>query len=391
MSNKIAYFDCFSGISGDMTLGAFISLGVPVSFIKEKIAESLIDKKYFDIEAVDKKINGILAKSVNVKALEDNEKRDFSFIKSLIEKSLLSDFVKKKSILAFEKIAKAESHIHGTNLLKTHFHELGGIDAIVDIVGSMLCVEYLQIEKIYASKIPIGSGFISCMHGILPCPAPATLEILKDIPVYGSDIPFELTTPTGAVIISALADSFGEYPEMLIKTVGYGAGKKAFKKFPNLLRIVLGEASFENYLKKENIFVIEASIDNMNPELYGSLMEKLFENNALDVCFIPVYMKKNRPGIIVKVLSKKNTKDSIIKTILYETTSIGVRYYEAKREILKREEAFIKTKFGRIKAKKITEIDGSIRISPEYEECKKIAKKLNIPIIKIYNKINKLL
>ncbi len=378
---KTAYFDCFAGISGDMTLGAFISLGVPIKFIKEKIAASLLNEKSFDIKAVDKKVSSISVKSVTVKVLEDKEERNLALIKSLIEKSSLSAFVKEKSILAFKKIAEAESYIHGEKIENIHFHELGGIDAIVDIVGTMLCVEYLEIEKVCASKIKIGTGFIKCAHGTLPAPSPAAMEILKNIPVIGSDIPIELTTPTGAAIIASLAESFGPYPEMIIKKTGYGAGKNKINDFPNLLRIVIGETSEENI---EDIFIIKTTIDNMTGELFENLMEKLFENGALDVCFIPVYMKKNRPGIIVEILSKKDKKEALINTLFQESSSIGIRYYKARREVLKREETIIKTKFGDIKAKKITEKNGRERISPEYEECRRKANELNVPIKLIY-------
>ncbi|UCD32270.1 MAG: LarC family nickel insertion protein, partial [Desulfobacterales bacterium] len=232
----LAYFDCFSGISGDMTLGAFIDLGVPVGFLADSLAE--IPLTGFDLAVSDLSRNGITAKSVQVHTQDDRTSRDYSTIVSLIEKSPLPRKVKEKSIDIFDRIAEAEAAIHGCSKNEVHFHEVGAVDAIVDIVGTALCVNYLGIEKVVSSRIPLGTGFATCRHGTLPVPVPATLGILKGVPVYGTGIPHELVTPTGAAIIVSLADSFAAIPEMIVEKTGYGAGKRDLEPIPNLLRIV---------------------------------------------------------------------------------------------------------------------------------------------------------
>jgi hypothetical protein len=268
------------------------------------------------------------------------------------------------------------------------------VDAIADIVGTALCLEFLDIETIAASKIPLGNGFVKCRHGLLPIPAPATLAILKDVPVYGTEIPFELVTPTGAAIVTALSRSFGKMKDMVIQKVGYGAGTYPLESAPNLLRIILGRepagpeelhANFET----DTIWVIETSIDDMNPEVLGFTMERLFAKGALDVCLFPVYMKKNRPGTVLQVLCHPDRKDEIVGCILAETTSLGVRYYESRRQKLKREKVLIETSFGPVQVKKIRDPSGRARIVPEYEICREIALARKIPIQQVYETIIK--
>lgn len=384
----IAYFDCFSGISGDMTLGAFIDLGVPVKWLTETLRS--IPLTGFDIAVSSVSRHGITAKSVHVYSEDDAESRDYTKIRSLIEKSALSVMVKKKSLKIFERLANAESKIHGCPAEKVHFHELGGIDAIADIVGAALCIEHLGIKRITASSLPLGTGFVSCGHGTLPVPSPATLEILKGIPVFGSGIACELVTPTGAAIIATLAESYGPMPDMAIEKTGYGAGKQEIESKPNLLRIIAGTPkNHQTDCQKETVVMIETCIDDMNPEIFGFVMDRLFEDGALDVYWIPVFMKKNRPGTIMQVLCRKSQKEAIINRILSETTSSGLRYYDVERALLAREEIIVKTGYGMIKAKRITDLTGGMRIVPEYEVCKKIALEKNIPIRIVYDIIIK--
>ena len=383
----IAYFDCFSGISGDMTLGAFIDLGVPVKWLKDTLRS--IPLPGFDIAVSSVSRHGITAKSVHVYSEDNAGSRDYTEIRSLIEKSALSVLVKEKSLKIFERLANAESKIHGCPAEKVHFHEVGGIDAIADIVGAALCIEYLGIKRITASSLPLGAGFVSCRHGTLPVPSPATLEILKGIPIFGSGIACELVTPTGAAIIATLAESYGPMPDMTIEKTGYGAGKKDIESKPNLLRIIAGTPqNHQTGCQKETIVMIETCIDDMSPEIFGFVMDRLFEDGALDVYWIPVFMKKNRPGTMMQVLCRKSQKQAIINRILSETTSSGVRYYDVERAILAREEIIVKTGYGMIKAKRITDLTGGIRIVPEYEVCKKIALEKNIPIRIVYDTIN---
>ena len=256
--------------------------------------------------------------------------------------------IKQRIIRIFRTIEEVEGQIHHHPPEKVHFHEVGGIDALVDIVGTVLCVDYLKIDSIIASPIPVGKGFVDCQHGVLPIPAPATLAILKGIPVHGTKIPYELVTPTGAAIIATLAESFEEMPNMIIDKIGYGAGKRELKSQPNLLRIILG-AQITNLEKgigeyqADQIVILETCIDDMNPEVFGFLMERLFENGALDVCWIPIFMKKNRPGTMVQVLCPENCREVLMACILSESSSLGVRYYHAKRRMLGRERIMVET------------------------------------------------
>ncbi|MGB5992055.1 MAG: nickel pincer cofactor biosynthesis protein LarC [Desulfobacterales bacterium] len=388
----IAYFDCFSGISGDMTLGAFFDLGVPVEWLQDRLETLPLTGFEVLVETVFR--NGIQAKSVEVRVKDDTTSRHYEDITSIIEKSPLSPEVKQRSLDIFERIADAEALIHGCPREKVHFHEVGGIDALVDIVGTALCVDYLEIDTIIASQIPVGSGFVTCQHGILPVPAPATLAILKGVPIYGTKIPHELVTPTGAAIIATLAESFEEMPDMIIEKIGYGAGKRELESQPNLLRIILGTEITNSekgvgVYQTDQIVIIETCIDDMNPEVFGFLMERLFEKGALDVYWIPIFMKKNRPGTMVQVLCPEDCREVLMACILSESSSLGVRYYHAKRRMLGRERIMVKTVYGEIAVKRIAELDGSSRIVPEYEICKKIALEKNLPIRVVYDTILK--
>jgi len=378
----IAYFDCFSGISGDMTLGAFIDLGVPVNWLKDRLEK--IPLSGFDLSVATVSRNGIQAKSVDVRVIDEAHSRNYAQIISMIEKSYLSPNIQQMSLDIFERIADAEAAIHGCPKEKVHFHEVGGIDSVVDIVGTALCVDYLGITRIISSKIPLGRGFVSCQHGTLPVPAPATLGILKGVPVYGTQISQELVTPTGAAIVVALAESFEEIPDMIIEKTGYGAGKRELKPIPNLLRIITGKAFAH---QKDTIAVVETCIDDMNPEVFGFLMDRLFEKGALDVYWIPIFMKKNRPGTMVQVLCPEDCREIVIDCVLSETTSLGVRYYDAKRRVLDRESVLMETAYGEITVKRIVAPNGSIRLAPEYEACRKIALEKNIPIRIVYDTI----
>jgi hypothetical protein len=287
-------------------------------------------------------------------------------------------------------LARAEAGIHGCALDDVNFHGVGGIDAIVDIVGTALCLEKLEINGVTSSQIPVGSGFVDCQHGRLPVPAPATIAILKDIPVYGTDTAAELVTPTGAAIITCLAESYGQLPPMRVKKIGYGAGQRELSDRPNLLRIIAGiPAESSTGLQTDQIVILETCIDDMNPEFFGFMMERLFADGALDVYWLPVHMKKNRPGTLVQVLCEEANRDRCIQRLLSESTSLGVRYYRAARKLLAREAVTIQSTFGKIQVKRITDPQGGERLVPEYEACKEIALKRNIPLRVIYETIIK--
>jgi pyridinium-3,5-bisthiocarboxylic acid mononucleotide nickel chelatase len=387
----IAYFDMFSGISGDMSLGAFIDLGVPVEWIEQKLADVL---QGFKIQTNIVEKSHLKATDVVVDIIEqDKYSRNYIDIKKLIQASSLPEKVITNSLSAFEKIAMAESHIHNKKIDTIHFHEVGGIDSMVDIIGSFLCIEYLEIKKVYASYIPLGSGSIKCSHGDIPVPVPATLAILKDIPVKPSCAATEIVTPTGAAIISTLASSFGVMPSMTLKKTGYGSGKRETgTHLPNLLRIILGkplepEKEKKTSILQERIYVAKTNVDDMNPEISGFLMELLLKKSALDVCYIPVQMKKNRPGIQIEVLCKKKDLDNIIDIILTHTTSIGVRHHKCERSYLLRQKAFVKTRFGKLQVKKIINPDNRVRFVPEYEAAKEMAIKKQMALKDVYNQI----
>ncbi len=388
----LAYFDCFSGISGDMTLGALIDLGVPLKYLEVRL--NSIPLTNFDITVTPVHRNGIRAMSVVVGMYDDQTARNYADIRSLIENCPLSERIKSTSLQIFKKLAESEAHIHSCATEEVHFHEVGGIDAIVDIVGTAICLDYLGIKSIRASHIPLGKGFVTCSHGKLPVPAPATLDILKGIPAYGTDIPHELVTPTGAAIIVTLAEGFGAMPDMTPSGIGYGAGQRELEAGPNLLRIITGTESetatgSPTELQEDHIAILESCIDDMNPELFGYLMDRLLADGALDVYWIPVYMKKNRPGTMLQVLCRPDDKDSLIYRILSETTTLGVRYYKSSRCLLWRDQMEVKTSYGNIPVKRIKDPQGNIRIVPEYDVCEKIAREQDIPLRIVYDIITR--
>ncbi len=388
----LAYFDCFSGISGDMTLGALIDLGVPLKYLEDRL--NSIPLTDFNLTVTPVHRNGIRAMSVIVGMVDDQTARNFSDIRSLIVNCPLSERIKSTSLQIFKRLAASEAHIHSCSTEEVHFHEVGGIDAIVDIVGTAICLDYLGIERIIASHIPLGKGFVTCSHGKLPVPAPATLDILKGVPVYGTDIPHELVTPTGAAIIVTLAEGFGDMPDMTTTDIGYGAGQRELEAGPNLLRIITGTESetatgSSAEILEDRISILETCIDDMNPELFGYLMDRLFADGALDVYWIPIYMKKNRPGTMLEVLCHPDDKESLIRRILSETTTLGVRYYESRRCLLWRDRFEVKTTYGDIPVKRIKDLQGNIRIVPEYDVCEKIAREQNIPLRIVYDTITR--
>ena len=384
---KLLYFDCFSGISGDMILGALAELGVPLSYLKEQIAG--LPLSGFDIEAAHVTDNGIKACKVTVTA-EEGHPRNYRQISALILESPLADEVKRTSLAIFDRIAEAESTIHGCAKDDVHFHEVGGVDAIVDIVGTCLGMAYLNAEKVVASPLPLGHGWVQCQHGTLPVPAPATLEILKGVPVYDGNQALELVTPTGAAIIATIAAQFGPMPDIRIEASGYGAGTHVLKAQPNVLRVILGQAADAVEAGvTEALVMVETTIDDMNPEFFGHLMERLFADGALDVVWIPVHMKKNRPGTLVQVLCTPPQRNGVVNCIFEETTSLGVRFYDVQRRALPRRAIMVQTEFGAIAAKAVTEPGGARRIVPEFEVCRKIAKARGLPLRTVYETIQR--
>ena len=316
----------------------------------------------------------------------EHHNRNLKHIEGIINSSDLKDKVKKLSLNIFMRVAEAEAKVHGKSLYEVHFHEVGAIDSIVDIVGAAICLDYLNVDKIMGSPVQVGGGFVKCAHGIMPVPAPATAEILKNIPINTGIVQFETTTPTGAAILAANVKEFTPKIDFSIKKIAYGIGHKDLE-IPNVLRVYLGEE--EKSEKIEEQYILETNIDDMNPELYGYVEEKLFEAGALDVYKTPIVMKKGRPAIKLSILVDEIWEKDVLDIIFEETTSIGVRKYKVEKIMLNREFSKVKTEYGDITIKKSYYKGKLVKYKPEYEECKIIAKEKNISIDKVYKAVYK--
>jgi hypothetical protein len=384
---KVAYIDCFSGISGDMFLGAILDAGFPFERLKGMVMELPLDG--FDIRVKKEKRHGIQGSRLMVVVDNSAQKeRSFKQIIEIIDRSKLHENVKEKCKDVFFILARAEGKIHGCEPENIHFHEIGAVDSIVDIVGSVYAIEDMGINKIYCSSIPLGGGFVSSRHGRLPVPAPATLEILKGIPVYGTGIMSELVTPTGGALLRGLVHEFGSMPPMSIDSVGYGVGARELPERPNLLRLFIGRQTQEKSI--ETILTLETNLDDVQAEWMGFLMERLFQAGALDVIFFPVHMKKNRPGVMLQVMANPQDKDKLMDLIFNETTTLGIRFNYLIRKVLPRTVEQISSPWGLIKVKRVQRPDGSSWIVPEYDECRRIAVKKGIPLREIYSWISSL-
>jgi len=372
---NIAYFDCFSGISGDMILGAFLDLGLPQKLLRKTLSQLPLPELRLIIQREERKGLTGCALKVQGKKKEGID-RTYKSIKQLIEKSRVEARIKEDSLTILKRLAQVESRIHGIQMEEVHFHEIGALDTIVDIVGAALAFHYFQIEECVSSPLPLGQGWIQSSHGPLPLPAPATLALLKEAAVIPSDLDLELVTPTGAAILSYYVRSFGPPPAMTLKAVGYGLGRTHLSDRPNALRVWLGEKS--TGWKKEKLIILETNIDDMNPQWYDHLMEHLFEAGALDCLLIPCQMKKNRPAVLIQVLSKPETQAQLQDILLKETTTLGVRSYEVDRLALPRTIQSIKTPWGMVRIKKITR-PGHTRkdaedYSIEYDDLRKLVR-----------------
>jgi hypothetical protein len=375
---RIAYFDCFAGISGDMVLGALIDLGFPVEKLREELQK--IPLPPFTIETAREKRHELSGIKVNI-ALQDSRGLSLSFkeIEELIEHSSLSPRVKEMSHRIFQRVAEAEAQVHGQAIADIHFHEMGAIDSIADIVGTSIGIDYLRIDEIFSSPLPFTRGFIQCQHGTLPCPGPATLELLKGVPMYGMDIEKEIVTPTGAAIISTLSKGYSPMPALRLEKIGYGAGSFKLGKIPNLLRIVLGEGDNTAY-EEDRAVVIEAHIDDMNPEFFDYLVERLSEKGAFDVSLSSLQMKKNRPGVLLRVISSPDKFHEHKEILFHHSTTTGIRYHEVKRIKLRRRVTKVETPFGTIRVKIIEGLNRKTLIHPEYDDLKKIANEQGISL-----------
>jgi uncharacterized protein (TIGR00299 family) protein len=387
---KILYFDCPMGISGDMFLGALIDLGVDIKEIVAGLATLPLDMNNpdnrFDVSATRVRRHSITGTTFRVKFAHSHHHRTYRDIKGLIKASGLKKGAKDLSLAIFRTIAEAEARIHGIKADEVHFHEIGAMDSIVDIIGAAIALDSLGIDRFIASPIALGSGWAKTMHGTIPIPAPATLEILKGVPTLSGSAPFELTTPTGAAIVKTVADSFGPMPPMVIEKTGYGAGKKDFKDAANLLRLIIGSGADNeprNERQAQSLVVLETNIDDQTPQLSGYMMDVLLEAGALDVYITPIQMKKNRPGILLTVLASQQDGDALVDIIFKESFAIGVRSYPVERRCLDRRIEKVRTRWGVVRVK-IASLNGVIlNRQPEYEDCKSLAEKKGVPLKKV--------
>ncbi len=374
---KVAYLDCPTGISGNMLLAALLDAGLSLSYLKKELRKLGVISYKLQVKNVTKK--GFKAKHFNV-IISDKKSRTIGDIYRIINKSKLKNSVKKLSLSIFKKLFEAESNVHGGKV--HHLHEVGAIDAIVDIVGAAIGFDKLGISEVYCSPLPYGHGQIKSSHGLLPNPAPATLKLLAGVPVYKKDIKAELVTPTGAAVITTLAKSFKEMPKFELKRTGLGAGTFDLPE-ANIMRLFIGEAAV-NY-SEDLVLSIEANIDNMNPELYEHAIAALMKAGALDAYISQIKMKKNRPGVMLTALADVKDKDKVLDKIFSETTTLGVRTYLVKREKLDRFQKQVKTKYGKVMVK-IGKVGNAIKnISPEYEDCVRISRIKNVPLKMVYD------
>lgn len=406
---RVLYYDCFSGISGDMHLGAMLDLGVDSDYLKEELSKLSLDAEFsLDIQQACKM--GISGTKVDVKLTpqahenhhapqsgwhvhphshshEHHHHRTYATIEGLIQKSALSDAIKERSLKMFWCVAVAEGKIHGKEPHEVAFHEVGAVDSIVDIVGSAICLEALHVNKIIASKIELGGGFVQCAHGILPIPAPATLEILKNVPVTLGRVPSETTTPTGAAIIKANVDLYEEKTSLIIEKIGYGIGHKDFA-IPNVLRVFLGEIE-EDVINIPEEIVLETNIDDMSPEILAYVQERLFDVGVKDVYTTAITTKKNRLGVKLSVLVSLEKEAKAIEIIFAETSSIGLRRSTVQKIALDREIKTVSTPYGEMSVKCAFTHGKLLKYKAEYEECKHAALHYKVPISRVYDSVAK--
>ena len=379
---KILYFDCFAGIAGDMTVAALLELGLPIETLREGLAALPLSGYSLESSRVDR--HGIAGTSFKVTLLQqDQPHRHYYGIADMIEAAPLKPRVKELAQRIFRRLAEAEASVHGVTLERVHFHEVGAVDSIVDIVGTAIGLDHLRIDKIYASPLPFGRGFVQTAHGRLPVPAPATAFLMQGIPLAGDIGEGERVTPTGAAIIAALAEGFGHPPAMKTERIGYGAGEKDFQELPNLLRLVLGEAT--ETADPEEVLVIETHVDDMSPEIFGYLMERLLEEGALDVTFSPLQMKKNRPATRLTVIANQRDLEKLSGIVLSESTAIGLRYYPVRRITLGRSIEVRNTSLGSVRVKVL---EGG-RVAPEFDSCRQIAIARSLPLIEVYRTVER--
>lgn len=392
---KILYYDCFAGISGDMNLGAMIDLGVDPEVLREALRKIEIGSYEIQVKRDQRrgifgtKLDVILPSGEGAPAAHGHGHRSFKEIAGLIEKSNFSEGVKSTSLNIFVKIARAEAKIHGHSIDEVHFHEVGAIDSIVDVVGAAICFEVLNVDKIISSPVQVGGGFVKCAHGMLPVPAPATAEILTGIPIRSGLVPFETTTPTGAAILAATAGRFADRVDFTPLKIGYGIGQRD-TDVPNVLRVFLGEMEDEEQdldVELKEACLMECNIDDMNPELYEGIVERLFEKGALDVYLTPIIMKKSRPAVKISILCDADHRRGIEEVLWLQTSTFGLRVNKIAKLILRRDVSTVKTKYGVLSVKNAYLRGERIKWKLEYEDAKRLAREKGVSIKAIYDSL----
>jgi uncharacterized protein (TIGR00299 family) protein len=378
---RIAHGDLIAGISGDMFVAALLDLGLPLSTLQAELKK--IPTLKFHHRTDNKRCHGVRAKRFWVLDKTHKDERSWREIQLLIKRSALAPEVKERIVEVFGRLAHAEGKVHGVAADRVRFHEVGATDSIVDIAAAAIGVHHFKITSFSFSPAPLGRGLTMGRHGPLPLPGPATLELLKGIPVEGTDLAAETVTPTGAAIIATFGKQFGAPPPMTIERIGYGAGDREFPGRPNILRIIIGQSTYA--VQHEEMVVLETNIDDMNPELYDYVMERLFQARARDVFLTSIQMKKNRPATMLSVIAEPSRKETVAEILFRETSTAGIRYYPVRRMILKRESKTVNTRFGTVRVKIIEQPDGTRRATPEYEDLKRIAARKKMPLKLLYD------
>ncbi len=374
---KTLYFDCFAGASGDMILGALVAAGVEPGFLREELSLLRVEGFSIDFETVNR--SGLSATYARVDTVHEHKHRHLSDIKQIIEGSGLPESVKQRAVQIFTRLAEAEARVHNEPVDHVHFHEVGALDAIVDVVGAAICFDALQIDRFICSPIHVGSGMVKMAHGQFPIPPPAVTELLKGVPFYATDIKGELLTPTGAAIITTVCHEYGPIPQMSTEATGYGAGTREYQDFPNVLRVLLGETE-DTSATDERLWMLETNLDDASPQIVGHVMDRVLELGALDCFFTPVQMKKNRPGVLLSALCRRKEKDAVMKLLFMETTTLGVRSYEVTRRALQRSIVRVETQYGPIDVK-VAHLEGRVvNEMPEFEQCRQAAASANVPL-----------
>jgi uncharacterized protein (TIGR00299 family) protein len=374
---KTLYFDCFAGASGDMILGAMVAAGVDPNFLRQQLSLLPVSGFKVDFETVDR--SGLSATYARVETAPEHKHRHLADIKEIIDRSGLAEAVKQRAVQIFTRLAEAEARVHNEAVDHVHFHEVGALDAIVDVVGAAICFEFLKIDRFVCSPLHVGSGMVQMAHGRFPIPPPAVAELLKGVPFYAGDVKGELVTPTGAAIITTVCREYGPVPQMTTESTGYGAGTREYPDFPNVLRVFVGETESSRAID-ERLWMIETNLDDASPQIIGHVMDRVLDSGALDCFFTPVQMKKNRPGVLLSVLCAQDKKEAVMKLLFTETTTLGVRSYEVSRRALQRSVVRVETQYGPIDVK-VAHLDGRVvNEMPEFEQCRDAAAKANVPL-----------